>query len=279
MDDNPKSGIQNPESARPDFAVIIVAAGAGDRMRAATKKAFIELGGDPLILHSARVFGAMPEIGQVIVVLPAPELVAETGESESVVSIESPPKKATTLVRSLMRAGVTRLVAGGTRRQDSVHNGLKAAGAEFPFVAIHDAARPFVTAGDLRAVFACTRECGAAILAHPARDTIKRVTGDVIRETVDRTSLWAAQTPQCFKRDDLLKAFEKHGARDVTDDAALAALDGMICQVVKGSPLNFKITTPEDLELAEALMRTRNASATFKRLPDSETIFDLGPRG
>lgn len=262
----------------PDFSVVIVAGGSGSRMNSGTKKAFIELGGDPMVLHSARVFGALPEVGQVIVVLPGPELVNETGESGEVVSIDPPPKKATTLIRSLMRAGVARLVAGGERRQDSVLNGLKATDPKLPYVMIHDAARPFITPGDLKAVAARTRETGAAMLAHPVRDTIKRVAGDAVRETIERAPLWAAQTPQCFKRDVLLDAFEKHGKKDVTDDAALAALDGVQCHVVKGSPLNFKITTPEDMELAEALLRTRNASATFKRLPDSETIFDLGPR-
>jgi 2-C-methyl-D-erythritol 4-phosphate cytidylyltransferase len=281
MPDDPKTseGSQRTPKIAPDFSVVIVAGGAGERMKANTKKAFMELAGDPMVLHSARVFGAMPEVGQLIVVMPGPELVNETGESDEVVSIESPPKKATTLVRSLMRAGVTRLVAGGPRRQDSVLNGLRATDPALPFVMIHDAARPFVAPGDLKAVAAKTRECGAAMLAHPVRDTVKRVSGDTIRETIDRTPLWAAQTPQCFRREVLLQAFERHGRKDVTDDAALAALDGVQCHVVQGSAQNFKITTPEDMELAEALLRSRNASATFKRLPDSETIFDLGPRG
>ena len=82
-----------------------------------------------------------------------------------------------------------------------------------------------------------------------------------------------------LRREMLLQAFERHGRKDVTDDAELAAMDGVQCHVVQGSAQNFKITTPEDMELAEALLRSRNASATFKRLPDSETIFDLGPRG
>lgn len=279
MDSHSKAELKNPSVGQADFAAIIVAGGAGTRMNTSTKKAFLELAGDPMMLFSARVFGAVPAVRELIVVLPAPELLAETGESDTVVSIETPPKKASTLVRALMRAGVTKLVAGGARRQDSVFNGLRATDAVLPYVAIHDAARPFVTAADLGSVFDSTRKTGAAMLAHPVRDTIKRVTGDQVRETVDRSALWAAQTPQCFRRDALLQAFERHGTQDVTDDAAMAALNGLHCQVVKGSAMNFKITTAEDLELAEALLRARNASATFKRLPDSETIFDLGPRG
>lgn len=268
MADNPKS---------PDFSLVIVAGGSGSRMGKPQKKAFLELGGEPLVLQTTRVFQGLPGIGQVVVVLPAAELQAETGESGSVVDIRKPPRKASRLVRELAAAGVWRLVAGGARRQDSVLAGLNATDPRLPFVAIHDAARPFVAPNELMNVLAKTRACGSAMLAHPVRDTLKRVEGDAIAGNVDRSQLWAAQTPQCFRREQILRAFSRHNASDVTDDAAMAALDGVACHVVVGSGLNFKITTSEDLELGEALLKAKNASAIFTRLPDSETIFDLGP--
>lgn len=268
MADNPKT---------PDFSLVIVAGGSGSRMRSPTKKAFLEVAGEPLVLQTARVFQGLPGIGIAVCVFPAPDLNAQTGESGLVVDIRKPPRKATQLVRDLSAAGVHRLVAGGARRQDSVLAGLQATDAKLPFVMIHDAARPFVFPNELLNVMQKTRASGAAMLAHPVRDTIKRVEGDAIAQNVDRANLWAAQTPQCFRRESLLAAFQKHNSRDVTDDAAMAALDGVVCHVVAGSGLNFKITTSEDLELAEALMRAKGASAIFRSLPDNETIFDLGP--
>jgi len=275
MSDNLKSAIHNPKS--PDYSLVIVAGGSGSRMRVPQKKAFLELGGVPLVLQTARVFHGLPGVGVRVVVFPQAELAQQTGESGSVVDIRKPGRKASALVRDLAAAGVSRLVAGGARRQDSVLAGLNATDPKLPFVMIHDAARPFVFPNELTNVMAKARAFGAAMLAHPVRDTLKRVEGDTIRDNVDRTNLWAAQTPQCFRRDQLLASFAKHNAKDVTDDAAMAALDGVVCAVVVGSGLNFKITTTEDMELAEALIKAKNASAIFTRLPDNETIFDLGP--
>lgn len=257
---------------------MIVAGGAGSRMNSTTKKAFLLLNGEPLVLQTARAFAGLPGLGQCVCVLPESELKAETGQTGAVADISPPPKKAGDLVRGLAAAGVSVVATGGARRQDSVLNGLKATDPRLPYVMIHDAARPFVTVGDLMAVMARTRETGAATLAHSVRDTIKRVEGDTIRATIDRSTLWAAQTPQCFRREALMAAFAKHNAKDVTDDAAMAALDGLACAVVQGSPMNFKITTPEDLELAEALLKARNASAVFRQVTKSETIFDMGPK-
>lgn len=260
-----------------DFSLVVVAGGAGTRMGGVVKKAFLELGGEPLLLQTARVFAGLPGLGQRIAVLPPEELKRETGDSAAVVDIAKPPRKASETVRRLAGAGFSKLVAGGARRQDSVLAGLNATDAKLPFVMIHDAARPFVFPNELINVMAKTRATGAAMLARPVRDTIKRVQGDRITDTVDRSQLWAAQTPQCFRRELILGAFARHNATDVTDDAALAALDGVACSVVAGSGINFKITTPDDMEIAEALLKSKNASAIFTRLPENETIFDLGP--
>ncbi|MCA8913898.1 MAG: 2-C-methyl-D-erythritol 4-phosphate cytidylyltransferase [Planctomycetes bacterium] len=267
-----------------EFSLIIVAGGTGSRMKADRKKAFIQLADEPLLLHTARAFQGVPDIGEVIIVMPAVELAELTGGNDANISLAKLPAKADVLLLQLADAGVTRVVVGGPRRQDSVLNGLWAVGDAFEYVMIHDAARPFVSHEDLKTLAQRTRETGAAILAHPVRDTLKRVQADKqISETVSRGALWGAQTPQAFRRKLLMDAFNKHNKADVTDDAEMYALNGGKCAVVQGSSLNFKITTPEDLELAEALIALRAAkagdirpaSAIFRKLPGGNTIFDL----
>ena len=269
-----------------DFSLVIVAGGSGSRMQADRKKAFIELADEPLLLHTARAFQDVKDIGEAVVVLPKAELAELTGEEASFdlekVDINSHP-----LLHQLKDVGVKRLVVGGARRQDSVLNGLWATNEELEFVLVHDAARPFVSPDDLASLMDTTRKSGAALLAHPVRDTLKRVEFDKsISGTVSRAGLWAAQTPQAFRRKELLKAFEKHNKTDVTDDAEIYALNGGKCQVVLGSAMNFKITTPEDLEMANSLLALRAArlgdirpaSAIFRKLPGGDTIFDVDPR-
>lgn len=268
-----------------DFSVVIVAGGSGSRMKADRKKAFIELFGEPLILHAAKAFGGLEGVGDVIAVLPADELTALTGSDSAQFDLADLSEDADAVAFGLRVAGVRRLVAGGPRRQDSVLNGLKATKPGLPFVMIHDGARPFVTGEELQALMETTRRTGAAILAHPVRDTLKRVELDkTITTTVSRAGLWAAQTPQAFRREELIEAFAQHGHETVTDDAAMYALAGGVCSVVLGGAANIKITTPEDLEIAEALLAlraarsgdTRPASAIYRRL-SGDTIVDLDP--
>ena len=253
-------------------------------MQADRKKAFIELAERPLVVHTAWAFKGVADIGDVVVVLPAAELKALTG-SEASFDMKDASARSATHVLQLRDAGVKRLVVGGPRRQDSVLNGLWATNEKLDYVMVHDAARPFVTHAEVRALTERTRKSGAAILAHPVRDTLKRADGKLIKETVSRASLWSAQTPQAFRRKELLAAFTKFNKQDVTDDAEIYALNGGKCEVVQGSALNFKITTPEDLEQAEALVALRAAktgdirpaSAIFRKLPGGNTIFDLEP--
>lgn len=275
------------------FALVVVAGGSGSRMQSKTKKAFLEIAGEPILLHTLRAFRAEPAIRERLVVLPAAELADLAGSKAPVVRLMPVPKGAAPLVHQMAALGVTVLAAGGARRQDSVRNGLLALPANIEFVMIHDAARPFVSPEDLLAVMHRTREAGAAMLAHPVRDTLKRVgPGQNITETVSREGLWAAQTPQCGRLRDLLRAFERHGATDVTDDAAMLALDGIATVAVQGSANNFKITTPEDLLLAEALLarrqqpgadddqtriRPRHGSAVFRESSAANTIINLTP--
>jgi 2-C-methyl-D-erythritol 4-phosphate cytidylyltransferase len=268
----------------PDFSLVIVAGGSGSRMQADRKKAFIELAERPMVVHTAEAFRKHPDIGDVVVVFPAAELKQLTG-SDASFDMKHATAQSHVNVLQLRDAGVKRLVVGGPRRQDSVLNGLWATSEKLEYVLIHDAARPFVTRAEVSALCERTRKTGAAILAHPVRDTLKRADGKVISETVSRAGLWAAQTPQAFRRKDLLAAFTKFNKQDVTDDAEMFALNGGKCEVVQGSALNFKITTPEDLEQAEALIALRSAktgdirpaSAIFRKLPGANTIFDLEP--
>ena len=235
--------------------MIIVAGGSGSRMKAARKKAFLEIAGTPLLEHTVRAFAGIEGIARTIIVLPAEELRQLTGSDEASVDLTDLQADARPFAHRLRELGVARLVVGGARRQDSVLNGLWATEEDHEFVLVHDGARPLVQADDVRALMRKTRETGAAILAAPVLDTLKRATEDgMIGETIERRGLWRAQTPQAFRRAVLREAFSKHNAQDATDDAALCARVGQACAIVEGSALNFKITTPEDLELAELLL-------------------------
>lgn len=146
-----------------------------------------------------------------------------------------------------------KVVAGGGSRQESVYRALRAA-PETPFVLVHDAVRPFVSRAVLDAVMRAARSAGAAVCALPVTDTIKRVRGGWVEDTLDRSVLWAVQTPQGFRTALLREAHDKARREGVvaTDDAALVERLGHRVRVVRGNPENFKITTPTDLRRARA---------------------------
>jgi len=151
--------------------------------------------------------------------------------------------------------GIT-LAEGGATRAESVRNGLEKLADDIDVVAIHDAARPCIAPAWIDKVFAAGSRTGAAILAIPVVGTLKRVgPGNVITETVDRTGLWEAQTPQVFSRDLLTKAFAAHRDGEATDEASLVERIGHPVTVVPGSPINLKITCREDLKLAEQALK------------------------
>ncbi|KAA0211259.1 2-C-methyl-D-erythritol 4-phosphate cytidylyltransferase [bacterium] len=277
-----------------EFSLIIVAGGMGTRMQSATKKPFLEIGGRPMLEHTCRAFAGVRGIVETVIVLPPDEIARLTGAPAQSVELAS-VKGGGELLDTLRALGVTRFVAGGARRQDSVHNGLAACRLG-EFVLVHDAARPFVRRDHVEAVMAQARQSGAAILALPVKDTLKRVddAGRIVG-TVDRKHLWAAQTPQAARRKDLLGAFARFGKEDVTDDAALLERAGIACTVVTGDAGNFKVTTPDDLVMAERMMgprpkatswrlssagrSTRPQSAIFRELPSADTIMELTPGG
>lgn len=233
-------------SGDADFAAVIVMAGAGSRLGAGLPKAFVPLGGRALWTHAAATFLAMGECGSLVLVAPA-ERLAE--------------------VRAASQDARVRVVAGGERRQDSVRNGLDAVPAGVTLVAIHDAARPFVDASAVRACVAAAARTGAALLAAPVRDTIKRVSEGVVVETLDRAPLRQAQTPQCFRLDLVRGAHAAAAANgwEVTDDCALLERLGHRVAVVPGGAWNFKITDPDDLAAAEALLAARAAREEERR--------------
>lgn len=220
----------------PDFAAVLVMAGSGTRLGADVPKAFVPLVGKPMWRHAADTFASIATCRVIVLVA---------------------PKDRVEEVRSAMPAAV--VVEGGERRQDSVRLGLAAVLADVPVVAIHDAARPFVRAEGVLATVAEAARSGAALLATPVRDTIKRVSGGVIADTLDRNGLWQAQTPQCFRLELIRaahEAAEKQGW-DVTDDCALIERLGHAVAVVRGDAWNFKITEPDDLSAAEAFLAHR----------------------
>ena len=226
-----------PSSA--DAAAVVVAGGAGLRFGGAVRKQYLEIAGEPLLLHAVRPFLAHPRIARTIVVLPAADLA------------EPPPW--------LTPLGVE-LAAGGAERGDSVHAGLLRVPEELAYVLVHDGARPFATAAVIdRVLDACSASAGA-IAAVPVVDTLKSADADGrVTGTPDRAGLWQAQTPQGFPREGLLRACERARAQGVaaTDDAALFARYGGTVRVVQGDRANLKVTLPEDLALAEAIAAWR----------------------
>lgn len=215
-----------------NVTAIIAAAGSGRRLGSAVPKQLLDLGGRSILERSVGAFACHPRVREVVVALPA-ELLAQ------------PPAWMTA------SAPRVRLVAGGERRQDSVANAFDAIGGDVDVVLIHDAARPFVTADVISRSIDAAAEHGAAIAAMPAHDTVKRVDGSVIAETLPRESIYLAQTPQAFRRHVLHDAVTLGRAGvSATDEAALAEKAGHKVHVIEGDAANVKITTAGDLESA-----------------------------
>lgn len=217
-------------------AAILVAAGRGERLGKGPK-AFVKLAGQSLLLRCARVFEEAPSVGVIVAVVPL--------DLKSEARAQLAPL-----------AKVSAVVAGGDMRQDSVLEGLRSLGSDFDgVILVHDAARPFVDV-DLveRVSFAAARN-GSAVPVAPVLDTMKRISGDRVIETLDRHTLGAAQTPQGFRYTLLRNAYEVAVASGatVTDDAMALELRGEPVYVVQGSPFNRKITTLEDWAWAEPL--------------------------
>lgn len=212
-------------------------------MGAAGPKAFVSVGGRPLVVHAIEALAACAAIHLVVPVLPA-------------ASIETP---ATWDLSARARAKLVAAVAGGAQRQDSMQAGLAALPEDVGLVAVHDAARMLVRPADVARVVAAAERCGAALLAVPVRDTLKRAENGRVVATESRASLWAAQTPQVFRIALLREALGKARADGFqgTDDAQLVERLGAVVEIVEGDPGNLKITWPADLVFAAATLCER----------------------
>lgn len=210
-------------------ALVLVAAGSGQRLGADVPKALVRVAGETLIGHCLNTTARVPAITEVVVVVPASHL-------EEVAAVCD-----------------AKVVPGGSTRDESVRAGLAALTGDHEFVLIHDAARPFVQPAVFERVMAALFEGAIAVVpAIPVADTIKRVEGGYVVQTVDRSELVAVQTPQGF---DLASLRAAHAAQvaDVTDDAMLMEAMGHRVRVVPGSDEAYKVTTPFDLAVATAL--------------------------
>lgn len=222
------------------FAVILPAAGRSSRFKDPHyKKPFAPLNGRPVWLYSAERFINRDDVVQVIVVISPADREYFLFKFSSNVTI----------------LGID-VVEGGAERADSIANALARVKPEADYVCVHDAARPCLANEWVDRIFEAAQHSGAAILAIPVAGTLKRVgPNNQIQETVSRTGLWEAQTPQVFRRQLLLDAYAQRGEFQPTDDAQLVERLGHPVTVVPGSPVNLKIATKEDLRLAEQALK------------------------
>lgn len=223
---------------------VVPAGGTGKRMGAGAPKQFLMLGGVPLMVHALRALERAPSVTEVVLVVPKEE-------------------QARALSEVVERHGlkkVLKVVPGGATRQESVHHGLHEVGEDVEIVMVHDAVRPFVTPDLIERSIEAARKHGGAIAAVPMKDTPKQAGPDgLIQRTLDRHELWLAQTPQTFRRALVVEAYRKAEIEHVhgTDDAALVERLGHKIGLVEGSWENIKITTPEDMILAEAILAAK----------------------
>jgi 2-C-methyl-D-erythritol 4-phosphate cytidylyltransferase len=224
---------------------IVVAAGSGTRMGSAIKKQYLPLCGEPILVRTLQTLVQVDAVERLILVVAEEDM---------------------EYVRDLVDAAglpkIGAIVPGGKERQDSVQAGLKALADSTEWVFVHDAARPLVSSPEVEKVLSAAREMGAATLGVPVKDTIKRVENGRVVETLQRELLWAVHTPQAFRRDWLEEAHRrtaKEGALG-TDDASLVEWAGYPVAMVEGSYENLKITTPEDLAIAEMLWRRKETN-------------------
>ncbi len=209
-----------------------------------TPKQFLALGDVPLLVHALRAFEASRIIAEIVLVVPPDDVTSCQKE----------------LLPPFAFSKISKVVGGGARRQDSVWNGLQAVEARTGIVVIHDAVRPFVTGAMIEGVVEGARTHGAAIVAIPLHDTVKRVDPEgMIDTTLERRRLWLAQTPQAFGFE-LLEDAHRAGRRagvEATDDAFLVERLGRRVSIVPGRTDNVKVTCPEDLVVGEAILAAR----------------------
>ncbi|MCK4881837.1 MAG: 2-C-methyl-D-erythritol 4-phosphate cytidylyltransferase [Candidatus Omnitrophica bacterium] len=221
---------------------IIPTAGIGARLKTGLPKPLVELCGKPLCAHTLEAFERSPVIDSIVLVGHADQLF-ELGN----------------IVKQYQLKKVTKIVAGGETRCESVSKGLAVLDADADIVVVHDGARPLVSLETISDAVALCREAEAVVVAVPVKSTIKRVNQKdlSVEETLDREGLWEIQTPQVFKKDILIKAHAQKQEGVPTDDAMMVEQLGVRVKVFSGDYRNIKITTQEDLTVAEAFCRLR----------------------
>ena len=218
--------------------IVIPAAGQGKRMGANMNKQFILLGNKPILIHTLEKFSTLSWMSELVVV----------SHPDEVYKVER-------LIEQYQIRHVKAVVGGGAERQDSIYKGLSHLKTDY--VMVHDGARPFIKETYLNRLWQAVQTSNAAALGVPVKDTIKIIDQGMIQTTPDRKSLWAIQTPQAFRLSTLIQAYEKAIQENFlgTDDSSLVERLGISVQVVEGDYRNIKITTPEDLILAESILK------------------------
>lgn len=224
----------------PRTAVIVAAAGKGERMKSKVRKPFVLLGKEPILAYTLKALNNSAVVDEIIVVLNPADL-----------------EKGRALIKKAKPNKIKDVIAGGKRRTDSIRNGLACVSEEVDYVLVHDGCRPFVDNKIILSVLDAAETFGAAIAAVAVKPTIKQIEkGGFVAATLDRESLIDVQTPQAFKKEILWRAYAKalEESAEATDDAALVERLGLKVKVVEGSHKNIKITTPEDLRYAKMLV-------------------------
>ncbi len=235
-----------PDKVKNKVTAIIPAAGLGRRFGEGARKQFLMLRGKPLMIWALEVLEALPEIGEIIPVL-------RDGDMEAGIA----------MIEEYGISKVRRIAPGGKERQDSVFHGLKLVDDKKGVVLVHDGARPLLEASFVATAIAQLKGCEGVVVGVPVKDTIKEVQDGEIRHTLRRDSLWSVQTPQVFSYETIYEAYVR-AAKDSfysTDDSALVEKYGGRILMVMGSYKNIKITTPEDLKMAELFLEMREVKS------------------
>lgn len=242
------------KTKKDKVAAIVSAAGMGKRFGSEKNKPFHLLHGIPLFIWPLKMLAAIPEIEEIIPVVKEQDLMI-----------------AADFIEDYQISKIKRIVPGGKERQDSVYNALKTLDNSISLILIHDGVRPLIDADLIKRTIEGVKDCDGAVAAVPVKDTIKKITsrgtedmhGEVliVEKTLNRSLLWAVQTPQVFHSNKIKGAYEKAMADKyyATDDAALIEKYGGTVKIVMGSYRNIKITTAEDILIAEAMLRARCA--------------------
>ena len=227
--------------------VLVPAAGSGSRLDGDTRKQYLELGGQPVLVRTLVRLAAQSQVTAIHLIVPEEDVAFCRNE----------------LVERYHLDKIGAVIVGGAERQDSVRNGLEACGAENQdVILVHDGVRPFFPQDQIGPLVQLAAVEGAALLAVPAQDTIKEVFDGRVRSTLDRSLLWQVQTPQAFRCDRMREAHRRAHAGGYigTDDASLIEWCGWPVAVLPGHPYNIKITTPADLALARAVVEDGEVS-------------------